>query len=120
MSTHTLGRRPGEFHISEANGSLSREVVTVTGGNYGAGAVLGKITASGKYKLHDPAAADGSETAAAVLFGPVDATAADQPAVVIARLAEVQKSALGFKAGMTGAEQALALADLALVHVIAR
>jgi len=45
---------------------------------YPRGAVLGKITASGKYKLVDSAAVDGSENPVAVLLDAVDATAADK------------------------------------------
>ncbi len=48
-----------------------------------AGAVLGKVTASGKYKAFDPAAVDGSEAAAGVLYGAVDASAADAEGVAI-------------------------------------
>lgn len=40
----TEGRRTAEYLISEANGHRSREQVTVTGGNYEAGTVLGQIT----------------------------------------------------------------------------
>ncbi len=40
------------------------------------GAVLGRITASGKLVRFDPAASDGSEVAVAVLTQQVDATAA--------------------------------------------
>ena len=45
----TEATRAGEFLLSEANGTRSRESVTVTGGSYPAGQVLGKVTASGKY-----------------------------------------------------------------------
>lgn len=43
---------------------------------------------SGRYVAYDPEAGDGSETAAALLYAPVDATDADQLATVIARHAE--------------------------------
>ena len=56
------GRYAGEFIVSEGNGKISRETITVLSGqNLQAGAVLGKVTASGKYKALDPAAVDGSE-----------------------------------------------------------
>ena len=58
------GRYAGEFIVSEGNGSISRETITVLSGEtLEPGAVLGKVTASGKYKALDPAAADGSEAA---------------------------------------------------------
>lgn len=45
MTTFTEGNHTGEHVVSEANGTLSRELVTlVTGNNLGAGTVLGKIT----------------------------------------------------------------------------
>ena len=58
-------------------------VVTITGGAaLTKGAVLGKITANGKYKLSASAAADGSEVPDAVLAEDANATAADVQAVV--------------------------------------
>lgn len=45
MSSKTEGRHAGEFLISEANGNVSRENITLLSGqNVGAGRVLGKIT----------------------------------------------------------------------------
>jgi hypothetical protein len=46
------------------------------------GAVLGKITASGKFVLSEADAEDGSETPRAILAEDVDATAADVQATV--------------------------------------
>ena len=58
------GRYAGEFVVSEGNGRISRETITVLSGEtLEAGAVPGKVTASGKYKVLDPAAVDGSEAA---------------------------------------------------------
>ena len=51
------GRDAGEFVVSEGNGSISRETITVLSGEtIEAAAVLGKVTASGKFKALDPAA----------------------------------------------------------------
>ena len=47
MSEITEGRYSGEFLVSEANGSLSRETVTLDTGDLAAGTVLGKITKAG-------------------------------------------------------------------------
>ena len=56
------GRYAGEFLVSEGNGRISREIITVLSGEtLQATAILGKVTASGKYKVLDPAAVDGSE-----------------------------------------------------------
>ena len=115
-STH-----PGEFLISEANGDLSRENVTLLSGqNLASGAVLGKITVGGKYKEFDPAASDGSETAAAILFGEIDASAGDKDAVIIDGLAPVIKSLLVWKTGITDDQKATALAALRVKIIKAR
>ena len=42
-----------------------------------AGVVLGNVTENGKYTAIDPTAVDGSEVAAGILYGAVDASAAD-------------------------------------------
>ncbi|HHJ4165606.1 TPA: head decoration protein [Raoultella ornithinolytica] len=50
----------------------------ITGGTYKRGAVLGVVTASGKYKLSVKTATDGSEKPAAILVDDVDASTTDQ------------------------------------------
>jgi len=62
----------------------------LTGTNYVAGTLLGKITASGKYTTSLAAAGDGSETPVAVLLEDIDASAGDQQAVVMKMGAVVQ------------------------------
>lgn len=121
MTILTATPRPGEFIASEANGSLSREsVVIASGQNLGAGAVLGKVTASGKYKELNPAASDGTQTAAAILVAAADATAGDCNAAAVVRLAEVVEDRLVWKTGITSGEKAAAIATLASAYVIAR
>jgi hypothetical protein len=72
MPTVQEGRHAGEFIVAEGNGTISRETVTVLSGEVlEAGAVLGKVTASGEVKALDPAAVDGSEAAAAILHDPL-------------------------------------------------
>ncbi|CUA90617.1 Bacteriophage lambda head decoration protein D [Chelatococcus sambhunathii] len=101
MSTLTMAPTLGDLLKYELNGNYTRETVTLKAGtNYALGAVLGRITASGKYRL-SPAAQvvgdEGAETAVAVLIEAVDATAADKPGLVIARgPAIVSKAALVF------------------------
>ncbi len=114
------GRHAGEFIVSEGNGRISREVITITGGNFDAGTVLGKITASGKFTNLTPAANDGSQNAAAILFDNARAAAADVKGVVVARMAEVKAAELVWPAGITDAQKAAALASLAAVNIIAR
>ena len=81
------GMHPGEWLVSDS-GTRARDEITVTVAADTAmvtGTVLGKITASGKYAAHDPAAVDGTETAVAVLWGNADASAGDAPAVAVVR-----------------------------------
>ena len=114
MSATAMGPRAYSFLLSEAPGTLSREEVTILSGEtLTAGTVLGKISASGKYVAYDDGATDGSEVAAAILTADVDASAGDQLATVIARLAEVDENKL------VGAD-ANGIADLAANLIIAR
>ena len=79
----------------EPQTGYSRESVTLNdtaGVVYKVGAVLGKVTATGKYKLSASAAGDGSQTPVAVLIadglglsGDVTATGSDQRVLVLAR-----------------------------------
>jgi hypothetical protein len=112
----------GEFLISEGNGAISRDsIVIVSGaGVLEAGAVLGKVTASGKYIAYDNAATNGSEVAAAVLFSKVDATSADTDGVAITRSAEVKSDLLVYGSAQNGAAKTAAVADLKAAGIIAR
>jgi hypothetical protein len=115
------GRYAGEFIVSEGNGSISRETITVLSGEaLEAAAVLGRVTASGKYKALDPAALDGSEAAAGILYGAVDASAADAEGVAIVRLAEVNAAELVWPDGITGGQKTTAVGQLASQNIIAR
>ena len=121
MPVLTEGRHAGEFIVSEGNGRISRETVTVLSGQtLSAGAVLGRITASGKYKALAPAANDGSEVAAGILFDAVGASGGDAEGVAIVRLAEVNAAELVWPDGITGGEQTTALGELAEFSIIAR
>lgn len=86
MPTLTFGALPSDLVKWEANPDYTRETVTLlTGTNYPFGAVLGKVTASGKFKLSPDTGADGSETAVAVLLEARDATSGDLEAIVLRR-----------------------------------
>lgn len=62
---------------------VTRKVTILTGQNLTRGAVLGRVTASGKYILSLSDAIDGSQTPAAVLLQPADATAEDVEAIAL-------------------------------------
>lgn len=59
----------------------SRQITLLSGENWTRGAVLGKITATGKYKLSAAGAGDGSETPDCILAEATDATAADKTTI---------------------------------------
>jgi hypothetical protein len=121
MAVITETARVLEGILSEANGYRSREAVTVASGqNLPAGAVLGMVTATGEYAEHDPAATDGTETAAAILLYPTDASAAAVVATALVRDCEVTATALAWITGATAQNKADGLAALATVGVIAR
>jgi hypothetical protein len=94
MSIQTEGVRAGEFLISEANGTRSRDSGVITGGKYPAGQVLGMVTASKKYTAYTPGASNGSQNAAAILYSPTDASAEDTSSAIISRDAEVSEELL--------------------------
>lgn len=110
----TEARRTGEFILSEANGTRSREEVTVAAaaGAMVSGTVVSKL-ADGKYVEYDDAGTDGTETAAGILYTAVADSASDQKAVIIARDAEVAEGQLtGYNAN--------AKADLLALGIIVR
>ena len=121
MTTLTETRHTGGFLVWEAFRDYCREVVTIAAGTLEPGTVLGKITASGKYAAHDPAAVDGTETAAAVLWGTADASAGELPAVAIVRgPAIVNRHDLVFAGTPTDPEIAAAHAALLAAGILVR
>ena len=111
--------RAGEHLVSEVT-TQSREVGVITGGAYKPGTVLGKITASGKLTQLAPAANDGSQNAAAILYGYVDASTADKPGTINVRLTEVNGLCLTWPAGITTNQQTAAIAQLAALGILVR
>ena len=105
MSVLTQPPTMGDVLKYELNPNFTRETVTLLAGTaYPVGAVLGRITASGKYKLATSGGTDGAQTAAAVLLYASDATDGDVNAVVLLRgPAILSKSALVFDASVDDA-----------------
>ena len=130
MTVLTEPRHPAEFLLSEGNGFISRDVVTLasngsTAISYAAGSVLALVTATGKYVYYDNAGTDGTETARAILLEAVTVPATgDLKAVAITRNAEVKGSALEYDPGLSGGTlttaQAAAAVDLAAFNIIVR
>lgn len=99
----------------------SRDNVTLlTGSLYVAGQVLGRITATGKYKEFDPALSDGSQNAAAICADAYDATGGDVKGTANTRLSIVARQALTWKAGVTAPQQTAALAALTTLGIVNR
>ena len=107
---------------TEAEGRHSRDenVLASGSGVVKVGAVLGKVTASGKFKPLAPAASDGTQTAAAISLQYADATAADQTIVTLKRHAQVALQTLVWPAGITDNQKAAALASLETLGIVAR
>ena len=98
MNVLTQPATQGDVLKYEVNPNFTREAVTLLEGtNYPVGSVLGRITASDKYKLATSGGSDGAQTAAAVLLYAVDATLGDAIGIVVARgPAIVSRDALVF------------------------
>lgn len=114
------------FVLSEGNGLVSRETLTIKSGSGKllAGTLLGKVTADSKY-VPSPAAStsgkEGAETATAILGYEVDATSADVLAVCITNDAEVKKPMLVYEATVNDdTKKAAKLTQLRAVTIKAR
>ncbi|TYB84211.1 head decoration protein [Oceaniovalibus sp. ACAM 378] len=113
----------GDVLKYEVNPNYTREVITLLiGTSYPAGAVLGRITASGKYTLSPATGADGSQTAVAVLLYPVNTTLADAVGIVVTRgPAIVSRAGLAYEATVNDSTKINAkITQLAAVGIIAR
>ncbi|MDV7272098.1 head decoration protein [Thioclava sp. A2] len=123
MSVLTQPPTMGDVLKYELNPNFTREPVTLLAGTaYPVGAVLGRITASGKLKLSAATGTDGAQTAAGVLLYAVDATAADATGIVLVRgPALVSKATLVFDASVDDATKTAAKhAQLTALGIIPR
>ena len=126
MPVLTMTPTLGDLLKFELDASYCRDTVTLKAGtSYPLGAVLGRITASGKYRL-SPAAEvvgdEGAETAIAVLLEAVDAAAADRAGLIAARGPVIlSKAALVFDVSVDQpAERTAKHAQLAILGLVAR
>ena len=113
----------GDVLKYEVNPNYTREVITLLAGMpYPVGSVLGKITASGKYKLATSGGSDGAQTAVAVLLYAVDASLADATGIVVSRgPAIVSRAGLAYDATVDDAAKITTKIDqLAAVGIVAR
>ncbi|MCL2076349.1 MAG: head decoration protein [Betaproteobacteria bacterium] len=106
------GLYTAEFLLSEGNGQISREGVTVVAGDaLEPGQVLGIETASGKYAPYG--SGGGADIAVGILYSGLPASAEERDGVAVVRLAEVAAARL---TGLDGA----ATADLKTRNIIVR
>jgi Bacteriophage lambda head decoration protein D len=111
----------GEGHAGEY---FSRDTVVIASGQgvLTTGTVLAQLTANGKFVVAATGTTDGSQIATAILFNQsLDATSADQPAIVIARQATVSHQGLIWGSTINSAPlRAAAAAQLASKGIIDR
>lgn len=123
MTTLTEGKHAGGFLVWEVLRDYTRETITVASGagKLEPGTVLGKITTGGKYTGLAPAATNGSQNAAGILWDGVDASAADAPGVVVLRgPALVNQHEIVWPDGATEAQITAATTALATLGIILR
>lgn len=118
MSNHSASfstTSTGVSSLIAANSNLlyHEPETLIAGQNLVRGAVLGKITASGKYTLSLAAAVDGSQVPAAILVDDTDASAADKGVLVYTR-GDFIASGLTLGAGHTAASVHAATKDLGI------
>lgn len=102
--------------------NYSRDQVTVESGqNLELGAVVGRVTATGKVKRFDPNATDGAEHPAGILLGACNATLIERDdALLLARHAVVATHAVVWPSGITAEQKAAATAALEARGILIR
>ena len=123
MTVLTQPPTMGDVLKYEVTPNYPREIIPLLAGTaYPVGSVLGKITASGKYKLATSGGSDGAQTSAAVLLYAVDATLGDAIGVVVARgPAIVSRAALAYDGTVDdGSKITTKIGQLAALGIIAR
>ena len=123
MATLTEGKHAGGFLVWEVLREFNRETITIASGagKVAPGTVLGKSTTGGTFTGLAPAATNGSQNPAGILWAGVDATAADALGVVIQRgPAIVNRNELVWPAGATEAQITAAITALAALGILLR
>ena len=123
MTMLTEGKHAGGFLVWEVLRDYTRETVTIASGagKLEPGTVLGKITAGGKYTTLAPAATNGSQNAAGILWDAVDASTSDAPGVIMLRgPAIVNRYEIVWPDGATEAQITAATSALATIGIILR
>jgi len=122
MSALTEPNYTGDWLKYEINPDFCREEVTIESGqDLVSGSVLGKVSASGYYKLYNNDAATGEETAAGIIVEACDATSAAKKAAVVVRgPAVISKAGLTWKSDQHDADKTAAYVELLAAKLVAR
>lgn len=123
MSLLVTSPVPSDWLKSEEASFRSRSTVVIASGSgkLQSGQVLGKLAASGKFVPNAATGSDGSQTSAAILLLPVDATSADAQAVIVDCDAVVSHAGLIHGPSVNDAtKRAAANAQLAAVGIKVR
>jgi len=105
----------------EASLRYSRDQVTVAAGQtLELGAVVGRVTATGKIKRFDPAATDGTEHPVGIVLEPVEASVDRDDGLLLARHGIVAAQRVVWPAGITSEQTAAAIAALATRGILLR
>jgi hypothetical protein len=111
---------PGDIIAGNHDELVGEKITIISGQNLVRGAVLGKITASGKYNLSLSAASDGSQTPDLILAEDVNATSGDKTAIAYSR-GDFNARFLTIGAGHTAAsiKEGLRVKNIILINSVA-
>jgi hypothetical protein len=99
-ATHTSTAYSPDRLVAKPDLLIGQKITLVSGQNLVRGALLGKITASGKYKLSASGAGDGSQTPDLILADDTDASGGDAVTVAYSR-GDFDQQAVTYGAGHT-------------------
>ena len=127
MTTKSMPARDLAFLMTESNGNLSRNSITIPSGTgeVVAGTVLGELTTTAGHYVPSPdvetVGIEGAETATAILGYYIDATDQDVEVAVVDKDAEVKLGSLLFDASVDDEPKTAAkIAQLNAVGIRAR
>lgn len=111
--------RPGEFLITEVDHNFRENGTIAEGEKLAAGTVLAKDS-GGEFVQLDDTADDGTEVAAGILYGAVDASEAAKTGVIVSKLAVVADNSLTWPTEISSEDKTAAIAKLAESFLIVR